>query len=84
MTRKKESPPKCPKCGSIETKVESRVVGGLIVQEVKKDGTVGPSPGARQITSVFCAKCGTELKNHPDHIPDDIKKMKEDLEQYKK
>ncbi|XOB40368.1 MAG: hypothetical protein ACKKMR_03615 [Candidatus Nealsonbacteria bacterium] len=83
MTRKKESPPKCPKCGSIKTNVRSRIVGGLIVQEVKKDGTVGPSPGARKITHVSCAKCGTELKNHPDHIPDGVKKILEDLEQYK-
>ncbi len=83
MTRKEESPPKCPKCGSIETKVESRTVGGLIIQKVEKDGRIGYSSGARQITSVFCAECGTELKNHPDHIPDVVKKILEGFKDIK-
>ena len=83
MARKEESPPKCPKCGGIKTKVRSYVVGGLIVQQVEKDGRIGFSPGARQITKVFCAECGIELKDHPDHIPDVVKKILEGFKDIK-
>jgi uncharacterized Zn finger protein len=82
LTGKKESLPKCPQCGGTEIRKESRIVGGLIVQQVKKNGTVGPSGGARQITTVYCAECGAVLKDYPaqtpDFIKDVIKEIKED------
>jgi len=51
---------KCPKCGSKDMFYDSSagpIVGGFIVNVVRRDGTVGPSRGAHHTGAWICNNC---------------------------
>lgn len=58
--------PKCPKCGSRETKTTSHSIGGLIVPMVDiKSGKIRTYGKTKNVSKTYCKKCGHYNEKHP-------------------